>query len=217
MSGGGIIHAGGKIINNIVRDNHVNYSEIASGGGIAGGVVQDIDSDTGVNIVVRDNIVTGNSTHTNVHYSAGAGIQMDMNSRFTIVENNEIFENISTTDAPYKAFGGGMNFGRLTSSTSKAIIRNNYIHDNEVHAELSLGGGLFYLLLYDSPVKDFQPLEIYNNLIVRNHSDYRGGGACIWYLGKWDYNPPLDPVLKNNTIVNNFAETGSVYFLWTPR
>ena len=134
---------------------------------------------------------------------------MEMNGRFTIMENNNIFNNTSTTDAPYKALGGGIQCGRLTSSTGKAIIRNNYIHDNEVHSELSFGGGLFYLLLYDSPVKDFQPLEIYNNLIVGNHSDYRGGGACFWYLGVWDYYPPLDPVLTNNTIVDNFAETGS--------
>ena len=210
--GGGIIHAGGKIINNIVRDNHLNHSELASGGGIAGGVLQDLDSGSGVNTVVRDNIVTRNSTHTLVHYSAGAGIAMDMNSQFTLVENNELFGNMSTTDAPYKAFGGGMNCGRMTSSTGKAIIRNNFIHDNEVHSKYSFGGGMFYLLLYDSPVEDFHPVEIYNNLIVGNHSDYRGGGACLWYLGIWDYKPPLDPVLMNNTIVNNSAETGSGIF-----
>ena len=56
-TGGGIIHAGGKIINNYIINNHVGNTKVVSGGGISGGMVEFIEADTGLNIVIRNNVI----------------------------------------------------------------------------------------------------------------------------------------------------------------
>ena len=209
-SGGGIIMAGGKVINNRVKNNHVNYDEISSGGGIRAGYIQMINPDTGVNLVIRNNMVFQNSVHSDLTYCGGGGVDTDLNNGYTLIENNEIFENTSVSEAPYKAMSGGLHLGRLSTWDGISVIRNNYIHHNEAHSEFSFGGGLLYfLLLNEGWASNFHPTEIYNNVFANNHSDSHAGGACIWYNYISMASPPTDPVLYNNTFLDNYAEEGS--------
>ena len=208
-TGGGVLHAGGKIINNIIKNNEVYHTETASGGGLSGGEKFDLEPDTELTLVIRNNIFTQNKVHSDTHYTGGGGLEIDLSNQLVIIENNRIFNNLSESDIPYKAMGGGMQLGKTTSNTGVAIIRNNFIDKNSIHSEESFGGGVFYLLLYDGPTTSFHPTEIYNNVISNNHSDFNGGGICTWYLWATDYDSPVDPVFTNNTIINNTANHGS--------
>jgi len=207
--GGGVASAGGKIVHNIIRDNHVAHRQVASGAGIAAGEMQFLPPSTHINIVIRNNEIFQNNCHTEEHYAQAGGIGLTIGEGVTIVERNNIHHNSTRCEDPYKAMSGGMAVGHTTSSSGTGIIRNNHIHHNEAHSDKSFGGGIFYILFAAGPSDQFTPGLIYNNIIESNHSQNFGGGISIWYLGIWDLLPPLDPVIVNNTFVNNEAVHGT--------
>ena len=205
--GGGILQAGGKITNNIIRENHIVTSGLTLGAGIAG-VNQQALEDRQRSIIIRDNKIF-NNTLTSSDGNGGSGISLQPLDGLTLVENNEISNNIGTVTSTYKATGGGLYIMPFTSTTGKTIVRNNAIHHNELHCMVSVGGGIYVVPWYDTPVTNYQPVEIYNNIISDNYSEYMGGGIGVWYFGAWEYMAPLSAVIYNNTIVNNKAEVGS--------
>jgi len=208
-NGGGIFSAGGKIVNNIIQDNHVTNNQVAAGGGLSAGVRILIPTDTGINLVIRDNILYQNSCSTQVHYALGGGMSLDLTNGITLVENNQIHHNNTFCGDPYKAMSGGMAAGKSTSNTGKGIIRNNLIHHNEAHSQVSFGGGIFYILFSDYISEEFTPTHFYNNIIHSNYSENYGGGISLWYLRYSDFPPPVDPVIYNNTIVGNSSKKGT--------
>ena len=139
----------------------------------------------------------------------GGGMNVSLTNGICIVENNTVHTNSTSTDVIYKAMSGGVHLLKNTSNTGRAMFRNNYIHNNETISGLSFGGGLTFGLMYDSPTTNFHPTKIHNNIISDNYSEYNAGGICVWYL--WDdvYDPPLDPIFTNNTVINNRSAVGS--------
>ncbi|MDF1572868.1 MAG: T9SS type A sorting domain-containing protein [Bacteroidales bacterium] len=96
------------------------------------------------------------------------------------------------------------------------IVRNNYIAENSIHCVASQGGGIFLTFPPGGNYNEWSgraSIEIYNNLIVDNYSQDRGGGIAIWdqtYKAHSIDNP--NPLIYNNTIVGNIANEGAGIF-----
>ena len=197
--GGGLAMAwsGGKIEHNIFEDNHLTEprSEMATLGSGVGAFVRDTHT-----AIFRNNIIRNNSFEG---ASAGNGAGMGLGGGRMIVENNLIYHNFSHSE--YEALGGGIAYWRMMEEIiPELVIRNNQIYGNEcsISGGSPEGGGLYLS-------GDNLPLEllVYNNLIRDNTAtDGMGGGLTL--LGS-------RPVVYNNTIVNNEAESGKQIHLTT--
>jgi len=201
--GGGIISylCGGKITQNIIRDNHLylpnngamRYPDsLGQGAGIVG-IVYDYHT-----LIIRDNVIQENSIDAD-NMANGGGIAVG--GANVIIEGNEIKGNTCSSEMGMAVGGGIAYFGwTVESEHNLAIIRNNRIHGNDLFSNriapdnppVSMGGALFINGSYQ-PVD----LKVYNNLMYNNYTEGEGGGVGIEYI---------DFELSNNTIVNNEAE-----------
>jgi len=204
--GGGIFILGcGAIIeNNIVRNNSINESN-CSVSGIAAILSKD---DT---LLIRYNEIIDNEVVSAAMTSGALGFIAAENATVRI-HDNIISRNIATSSVPYKAVGGGMYIETEYSYGADIQVYNNWINNNELHCQSSMGGGVYVVYNKNHPVPwTTGQVKIFNNLIFNNYSEDKGGGIGVWNMS-YERNgltvTPLDPVIYNNTLYNNFAEEG---------
>lgn len=189
FAGGGILiyNSGGKIIHNIVEENHISAPENMVNGAIGCGILAAVNHNH--TAIIRGNLIRNNSGTG--HYAWGGGI--GLHGGRCIAENNIIRDNV--LDSAHIAGGGGIFFeDELQPGTiEETIIRNNRISGNTAisYDDWGLGGGIALA----SPYLD---VLVYNNLIYRNQAQY-GGGFWAWKNSCKAY---------NNTILNNESLIG---------
>ena len=184
-AGGGVYsyNAGSKIINNIIRGNHVEDADRAGGVGIAN-IMDTGDFWT----VVRDNNIDHNSSLSNGFTAFGGGLGISTNC---YIENN-IIEYNTCTNTNGATDGGGIELEAFPGLSPVAYVNNNKIRYNELSStSSSLGAGI---ICYG-----FTP-EIKDNVISDNSSTAQtiavGGGVLV-------KKAPGSVEITNNTIENN--------------
>ncbi len=121
--GGGvqIVYSGGKLLNNHILGNSINYDHGVFGGGVtAGGPIGEIPW-----VVLRYNRISNNTAVSFSHEATGGGVTIYYN---VILEDNEI--NNNTANAPYKCSGGGVEIGGAFD-VIELKVRNNIIKNNK--------------------------------------------------------------------------------------
>ena len=137
--GGGVHigYSGGKLLNNYIQDNIINYDYGVYGGGvIAGGPIGEIPW-----VVLRGNKIRNNKAISSGHEGTGGGVSIYYN---TIMTDNEISYN--TANAPFKCSGGGVEIGGAFD-TIEVFVQNNIIRNNKAISignlsEYTITGGL---------------------------------------------------------------------------
>jgi hypothetical protein len=205
--GGGVFISAGKVIHNIIRNNEIEGSNLLLGAGIASSHAYKVPNRSG-NLIIRNNKIYENKLIAS-SVGEGAGINLIPCNGQVLLEGNEIYDNSVTNTGPYKAIGGGIAVLKNTSSQGRVIIRNNRVYKNSLHCNVTAGAGIYIVPWFDSIPDIHHPIEIYNNLIYENYSQEMGGGIGVWYVGAFRYLAPVDPVIYNNTIVNNEARIGA--------
>ncbi len=146
VTGGGIGRYDGAsplIINNIISENYTTNHKPNAAGGCGAGIIVATNS----NVVIRNNVITGNSGDNT------GGIEVVINAS-SFIEHNIIFNNQATNVC------GGI----LCSNYSNATIKNNIIFGNKAY----YGGGIY--------CSQLSSLTIINNTICGNSVLYNGGG-----------------------------------------
>lgn len=118
--------------------------------------------------------------HCKIQYVENNGV----GALLAFSENGAAGMRVSNSEICYNSTQG------IHVSTSKVIVRNNYIHHNT--ARLYQDGAGIYIPS-GSP-------KIINNIIAHNETPGNGGGICVDWSGH--------PLLINNTITNNKAYRG---------
>ena len=202
--GGGIFcSSGGKIINNIVRNNVDSANVVyAGGGGILAGwsgseyviiknntihsnkVQAESAAGGGIAIYCKGEIIDNFIHHNNLNSTStgpsGGGICANISSG--IISGNRIQNNILDSNS------GGAGGGIFAWDCGDYIIRNNLISHNKILAVTTHhGGGIAH---------DGLTVEIYNNIITHNEAE-RGAGISLWNQG--------NAILTNNTVTENIA------------
>ena len=197
--GGGILamNAGATIINNRIIDNHVETEFRAAGGAIC--AVGDLTNQ----IIIRDNLIMGNSV-TNAErypgYAGGAGISVE-NIEF-VIENNEIVLNT----AHGRGFGAG-----IIAYNCNGVVYDNLIRSNRINATLdnAFGAGFY-------SEENLPDIEIIGNKFIDNEINdisavqVNGGAICLLNTRKDNYN---DVLIDRNLIQGNSAMNGAGIFL----
>ncbi|MCF8378668.1 MAG: right-handed parallel beta-helix repeat-containing protein [Bacteroidales bacterium] len=209
--GGGIMmfSSGGKIENNIIKENKVESATMeVAGGGIVYG-------ERGNNVIIRNNKILNNEIKS--PWTMGAGIRVSSDKGYILIEGNEINNNINTCTSWFKAMGGGLLVQKAYGTDVKIVVNKNYIHHNELHCQSTVGGGIYNVFYRDAAKENLEtniPVEYTNNIISENYSEDQGGGIAIWnmanYYGLKQTVP--DPILINNTIINNRSANGAGIF-----
>lgn len=209
LSGGILLkNCGATIRNNIIEKNIVDDTVA-----VCSAMYLELgESDT---LILRDNIIRRNELHSGMAGNAAVTIEVAKKT-FIRVFNNTISNNFNESSFIYKLHGGGMCLHGYYTGGADAEIYNNIISNNEMHCHYSCGGGMYvvYQKLDNDPIIPMQ-IKIFNNVISGNYSEDVGGGIGIWNmaigLGQSSANP-IEPVIYNNTIVNNRAASGSGIF-----
>jgi len=206
--------AGGMVINNIIRGNSFSAEPgyISYGGGI---FINDVAGFK--NIVIRNNTIYDNHI-TGDTYVQGAGIFVGANRDTVIIDNNRIYRNTATCTGVWKANAGGIQIHTMLPWSTKIVVKNNLIYENEIHCVASHGGAIFLVFHPYSLNRDGRKsgIEIYNNVIANNYSQDKGGGIALWYyplegipgVAAYSDEHP-NPLIYNNTIVGNSAAEGA--------
>jgi hypothetical protein len=213
--GGGIaMFSGGKIRNNKITGNYVHVVIQHETGG--GGLVFNPSNNT--NLIVEHNEFTQNSISSPA-MANGGGLWLgpSWNDGYIRVNNNLVSNNSVTCTGTYKALGGGIGVSINLPTAGDIIIEKNIISNNELHCVVSMGAGIY--IVYWEPggvITDNYPSPIiFNNIIYDNYSEDRGAGIGIWTVEK-NHQPSStispQPVIINNTIVNNSAKDGCGIF-----
>lgn len=212
-AGGGILvlPSGATIENNIITQNALtNLAGDVYGGGISAG-----KKSSDMHVVIRNNKITDNHI-LGIDMVEGGGIMVGGEEGLILIENNDISDNSATCTGYFKAMGGGIGVGTEEPWTISFIIRNNRIANNAAYCEASFGGGIYISF---PPGGDYDawggraPFEIYNNLIVDNYSEDKAGGISLWtFSGRMVDVADPNPIIFNNTIVNNTAQEGGAFF-----
>lgn len=170
--GGGIFinGSGGKIVKNLIQENHV------TGGGknwqYGGGIFAQVFNNN--TLVIRGNRIKNNDV--SAPQCAGGGITALCGR--VICENNEVSNNKLNAQGWY--MGGGIwwrNWEYKTGVINEVVFRNNLISGNSANSKSPEGGGGGIAI--QTGIKFTDPLKIYNNIIVKNYSDAAGGGIHI--------------------------------------
>ncbi len=182
-----ILGSGAKIEKNKIINNNINraapYDTAANG--IAIGAY---DGDVGDYLVIRDNLISENTATADFAIWGSVTIGMKETSVF---ERNVVSNNV--VNARY-AFGGGLVLFGYEGWQGAYIVRNNLIKNNTVTAtSQSWAGGVY--------IANCSP-AVTNNIISANSAWY-GGGVVVRLVTQYSGIP--NPVLINNTIVNNSA------------
>ena len=205
-SGGGIFvdSSGAKIVHNIVRDNKVQTTLHATGGGIRAWAVP-----AGKTVLIANNHILNNVVDVPEN-SGGGGIDIYNllvdNGHYiigsNIVEYNEV--HISKT---WKAWGGGMACHVDLPFNGRMDISGNIIRHNELYCYNTFGAGIYVTYWQHDNTSDYNNNPyIYNNLINNNISPKHGAAISIWNLFRHDYSTAIlspKPFICNNTIVDN--------------
>jgi parallel beta-helix repeat protein len=193
VKGGGgvnIMRSGGKIIHNIIRDNHVSKKiYILWGAGIFAWV-RDYHT-----VVIRKNIIRDNSANGE-EWVLGGGVGL-FGGRI-LCEENKILDNYTYSSAEsVRNHGAGLFWCGLDDTTHtirEVYIRKNLIKGNVNNGKAGGGGGVGLEAGWG------RFFEVSNNIITENHCV--GGWAGGIYMNGLGY-----ITVCNNTIVNNEAIT----------
>ena len=233
QAGGGIMIGEASAI---IKNNHIiNNSVIDLGqalGVLGGGICLGAQIKDGLTLKISGNLISGNEISGTQTMGGGinisnyfAGGELDYLIEENIIENNTV---INTDE--WKAMGGGIFLDFCLPTIGNQTIRNNIIRNNQVICNFpskhSFGGGLYFIIRDTDPsgtIDNDPGPYVYNNIIYKNHSDYLGGGVCVWRAYYVLPNPakPLQsagnyvpkPSFINNTIVNNTAQDGSGFYI----
>jgi len=211
--GGGIYIENSDCIidNNIIAGNNINYNFTQ----IVGAAVYN-NLGSGNDLTISNNIIENNIL-TSTDKVRGAGIAISaFNENFStlIIENNIISGNSATNTPGTKlAEGGGISVFHGLPTNCDFKIRNNLIHENELHGGSNGTYGAGIHVVYFEPgvtYKDDNPTpEIYNN-IIKGNTAYPGGGASIgiwtnWWKHALSQGVKPQPVVINNTFEDNLS------------
>lgn len=194
LAGGGvnILYSGGKIENNIIRDNQMPEPQRPANWVIGFGIHAMVTNNH--TVIIRNNIIMNNRFIGN---QGGVGGGILMGGGKLIIEGNTISGNFSNSQKE-DAGGGIYYFGNAGEGIiPEVIIQNNIITGNGLLGPtLTLGAGI-QMRGHHLPLD----IKIYNNLICNNHAhNGKGGGISMWEIRK--------AIIFNNTIDNNKAELG---------
>ena len=192
MSGAGILiaYSGATITNNIIEHNdmiqEIHDEEIDPiGGGI--GIFE------GTTVIIQDNTIRYNNI---VSGWGGQGAGVCVFGHDILIDHNHIYGN--RVDSRW-GIGAGICYFSLTEG-EKAVFSNNEIHENGLYLiqqynDRMSGGGIWM----ETP-NNTETVEIYNNLIYKNHTDQYGGAIASRSGDNY--------LIYNNTIVDNTAGLG---------
>jgi hypothetical protein len=192
FEGGGIYcPSGGKILDNIIRNNAINVEVfVASGAGILAGWVGN------EHVHIEGNTILSNSVINN-RTAGGGGITIYSNGNIT---DNTLIENM-VTSSDGVAFGGGIKCVGYSGMILSVDICNNRIENNQVNANGMIsegyGGGIDYAYSNGKISNN----DIYNNSI-RSNGDAFGGGIFI--------NRSVRSTISNNRISSNRVEGNGI-------
>jgi predicted GH43/DUF377 family glycosyl hydrolase len=215
--GGGILMflSGGKVINNKIINNHIEYQNLTAGAGLLFVTINTVH-----NIIIEHNEFKYNSvTSHSIIASGGGGIYClwRTSNGYARIRNNHISFNSVTNTGSYKAIAGGLGLSIYLPSSVNIVVENNTISNNELHCVASIGAGI-YIVYWElgGVITDNYPSPIIsNNIVYDNYSEDRGAGIGIWTVEKNHQASSVitpQPVIINNTIVNNKANDGSGIF-----
>jgi hypothetical protein len=218
--GGGILvdSSGGTIKNNIITDNIIDQKDdeygYGSGAGIYSWVV--LENQT---LIIENNRILHNTLDAKLN-SPGGGIGLwaddfgEVIIRKNVIMNNEVF-----VSGNWKAQGGGIWCEFPLPTKGKVQISENIISRNRVECTSSFGGGIG--IAYWEPGGEFQDYNpnpiIYNNIISDNYSSDKGAGIEIFTVESGHSPESIiyrQPVIINNTIVNNKSADGCGIFCY---
>ena len=215
--GGGLImhESSGKVVDNIVEDNHLQYRyRVNAGGGIMAA------SSEGNYIVIRNNLIRNNSVETAMEANAGGLCAVVGKKGHLIAEKNRVLNNGVFCKGPHTAHGGGVSLFGMYPEGANLLFLDNLVARNRVEADpggdnfKARGGGL-EIIYYDfNPETRVQTpfLRISGNRILYNISSDQGGGIA---LSGANYGPnkesPICPqvFLSGNTLLGNRAKFGA--------
>lgn len=202
-SGGGVLcrNSGAKIMHNIIENNHVTSSTIAtSGGGINGG------PPGGISWLVIDSNTIRNNSVTNMAVSGeavGGGISVFVNAR--VINNIVEFDTAQSTYGA--AYGGGVALVNH-QPLDRYVIHNKIWHNKALaptgtYVDGGIGGGLF--------VGDMPRAEIRLNDIRYNEIESNAGlNIECWGGGVHLTNQNDETVFAQNYVAFNKAMNNSL-------
>ena len=229
-AGGGInfVRSGGKVLNNYIEYNIVNYQELTMGGGIsAGGPIDPLPW-----LVLRGNNIRYNKSISQTEQANSGGVEIYYNLIMVnnVVNNNEVI-------SPVRSITGGVSirfdFGHIDINVRYNLITQNRSVSNNTLTDYSKSGGLFigrklmgtvskntvtsnkYEIADDNNYYFAGKMKgltgtVSNNTISFNEIEVAedrycvGAGAMIGYAG-------TDFIFENNFIINNYCSEGSCY------
>jgi hypothetical protein len=136
--GGGLLCylTGARIVNNKIINNHVENTGWAGGGALCQYATTQEHW-----IVLRNNVLTGNSCISSTLDAFGGGIYVNAN---LICEENDVALNICTGTGNANADGGGIEFEELSTASLVFLVQNNAIHNNSVDGSSIYGVGMTF-------------------------------------------------------------------------
>ena len=171
-AGGGILiyNSGGKVIHNIIEENHlVAGSEVR--GPLGAGIFAAVNNHHSA--IFHNNIIRNNSGSGNDAFCAGAAL---FGGKF-LFEHNDVRNN--TLNALDLSSGAGilLYYEFQEGTIEEAIIRNNIITGNKTYSKPSyaFGGGITVNQAYENG-----QVQISNNIISDNYCEGKGGAISCW-------------------------------------
>ncbi len=168
IAGGGILiyNSGGKIIHNIVEQNHMIFRDGVRGS-LGSGILAAVKNYN--HCIIRNNIIRNNSSHALRAWGGGICIFGGL----VLVEHNSILNNKIEVDEMAAASGIYIENEKAKGTFEEVVIRNNLITGNKVFSNQNFAGGGGLALAF---VLDAREVQIYNNVIANNEAGHVGGG-----------------------------------------
>jgi hypothetical protein len=198
--GGGLCTEGKWVVveQNLITDNTAISNLWPKGGGMAIAYC---------NTRICNNTVTYNTVLANsdsmvaaaggVWYSCDVGFPDSVIISGNIIQYNKVEQFSTNSDG---TAGAGLCMYGAYGQTTRALVKNNVISDNELNAvSIAFGCGV---ALVNCHSVDFSQNEIYNNIVDADICF--GGGLCIWNN---------HPIVSRNLIYGNMGATrgGGIY------
>ncbi|TFH02995.1 MAG: T9SS type A sorting domain-containing protein [Calditrichales bacterium] len=213
--GGGIVvyESDVCISNNRITGNTVQHDINGFGAGIS----VFMNSASVRKMIIRDNQITSNMLLTD--NGGGGGIYLGIHNFDLLLENNRIIDNRieSISGGSTTGMGAGIFYEINLPDSGTHQIGNNIISSNNNFCSKSFGGGIHFTY-WDSQsttIPQDPNTRLYNNIISENYSQYMGGAISVIRnnIRPENRNFLKQPVLLNNTLVQNEALRGSGVFM----